>query len=230
MSTDLIESGAPGALDERDTALGLMLESLMKAVNKDGEEKIVDNAENLGVVLSMHPDIRDCFAHNLFDGYSYVMAPIPGSFQDVGVNFEARMLDDPDYVAVQRWLQRSIPGLQKTPHQNVVRAVDEACTLGSFDPLRDWVEDCAKNWDGRYRILDLFRTYFVAEDENAYRDELGDIAMMGQVLRALHPGAPHRMIPVLQGAQGLGKSQGLAALCPKRGVGPERSSHRKLAS
>jgi predicted P-loop ATPase len=215
MSTELIEIGARSLLDEHSEAVRSMHAHLMKVVNKDGEEKVVDNAENLGVVLSMHPDIRNCFAHNLFDGYSYVLAPIPGSFQDVDVNFEARMLDDTDYVAVQRWLQRSIPGLQRTPYQNVVRAVDEACMLGSFDPLRDWVEECAKNWDGQYRIEDLFRTYFVAGEQNAYSDDLGEIVMMGLVLRALQPGAPHRMIPVLQGAQGIGKSQGLAALCLK---------------
>lgn len=210
----LIESGTPSAAsDEYVQALQAMFDNLMTKLTSRGEVRVVDNAANLGVILSMHPDIKDCFAQNRLDGYSYLMAPIPGSLHDRGTEFEPRMLHDTDYVAVQRWLQRSIPNLHRTSYQNVARAIDEACRAASFDPLLDWVNDCAKMWDGQQRAQDLFRKYFVAAEQNQYSDELGKVSMMGLVLRVLLPGAPHRMIPVLQGKQGMGKSQGLAALC-----------------
>lgn len=211
---DMIGSGLPDVkLDGHARALAAMIDNLMTLPNANGEQKVVDNAENLGVILSMHPDIKDCFAHNILDGYNYVLAPIPGSSKDLGAKFEPRMLHETDYVAVQRWIQRSIPGFHRTLYQNVLRAVDEVCRAASFDPLLDWVNTCAESWDGKHRIEDLFGSYFVAAEQNQYSRELGKIAMMGQVLRAMQPGAPHRMTPVLEGKQGIGKSQGLAALC-----------------
>jgi len=164
----------------------------------------------------MHPDIRDCFGFNDFDGYPYLMAPIPGGLGGVSAeDHEPRLLRDTDYTAVQRWVQASVEGFQRTSLQGVIKAVDEAGEARRFDPLRDWAERCAENWDGRHRAQDLFGSYFVAEEQNAYSEELGKVAMMCLVLRAVEPGGYQRIVPVLQGAQSIGKSRGLAALCPR---------------
>lgn len=214
--TELVAASVPAAHDPRQEALQDLYRALMTRTTATGKEVVIDNAHNLSLILTMHPDIRDCFAFNNFNGYPFLMAPIPGGLcVESAESHEPRLLRDTDYTAVQRWVQASVPGFEKTNLQGVTKAVDETCEARRFDPLRNWVERCAKNWDGQYRTKDLFAKYFVADEQNAYSDELGEVTMMCLVLRALEPGAAQRLVPVLQGSQGIGKSRGLAALCPQ---------------
>jgi predicted P-loop ATPase len=216
VGAELVHASGPALHNKRSEALETLNSMLMKRTTEKGKEVIIDNAYNLSLVLTKHPDVQDCFGFNDFNGYPYLMAPILGGINCEGPDdFEPRLLRDTDYTAVQRWVQFSVSGFEKTSLQGITKAVDEACEARRFDLLRDWVERCAENWDKQYRTQELFAEYFVADEQTKYSDELGEIAMMCLVLRALDPGAAQRVVPVLQGAQGIGKSRGLAALCPQ---------------
>jgi len=202
--------------DEPATVLDEIAGRLVTKTGAGGKVTVLANMANLETVLRQHPETRDCVARNDFSGDDYLMVPIPGTEEaEKPAQFEPRPLEDHDYLAVVLWLQRSFPWFANVAKATVCDAVDAVCAAKHFDPLKDYAERCAAGWDGEYRTQDLFAKYFIATEQSVYTDELGEIAMMALVLRALHPGAHQRIVPVLQGPQGIGKSSGLAALCPR---------------
>lgn len=212
---DLVKLERPTA-DEEAACLDDIRQQLVTKRGANGKLTVLANIANLETVLRRHPETRDCFARNDFSGDDYLMVPIPGTEDAEKLKaFEPRPLEDHDYLAVILWLQRSFPWFANVAKALVCDAVDAVCAANRFDPLQDWVERCAATWDGEYRTQDLFVRYFIAAEQNAYTDALGEIAMMALVLRALDPGAHQPIVPVLQGSQGIGKSSGLAALCPR---------------
>ena len=72
------------------------------------------------------------------------------------------------------------------------------------DPFRDWLE-ALPPWDSVLRIDGLLTDLFGAEDDPLTRWASGYIGM-GAVQRAFEPGCKIDEVPVLLGAQGVGKS------------------------
>ena len=81
-----------------------------------------------------------------------------------------------------------------------------------FHPLRDWLSGLA--WDGVARLDRLWIDYFGAADTPYARGVAARWAISA-VARAFEPGCQVDYAPVLEGAQGLGKSTGLEALVGK---------------
>ena len=79
-------------------------------------------------------------------------------------------------------------------------------------PFRDYLDELPR-WDGTQRLAGLFTAALYAAPT-----ELNQAAatgfMVGAVRRAYEPGCPHDWLPVMVGAQGLGKSRFCRALLP----------------
>jgi hypothetical protein len=86
-----------------------------------------------------------------------------------------------------------------------------AAMNNTFDSVRDWVE--GHIWDGVPRVERFLSQWFGAED-SAYTRALGRYWWTAQAGRALNPGCQVDMVPVLVGAQGIGKSDALQRLVP----------------
>jgi len=75
--------------------------------------------------------------------------------------------------------------------------------------LTEWLHSL--QWDNQSRINELMMLGFGAED-NEYTRAVGRNFLVGMIARAMRPGCQLDTLPILEGAQGIGKSQGLAAL------------------
>lgn len=88
-----------------------------------------------------------------------------------------------------------------------VQAVSVAAQRLEFDPLEEWLTKLI-SWDGKPRVDRLFIDYAgVENDEQGYALEVGRIFCIGATARALDPGCQYDTTVVLQGPQGIGKSQ-----------------------
>lgn len=73
-----------------------------------------------------------------------------------------------------------------------------------FHPVRDYLNSLPK-WDGIKRVEDVF-IKFLSADDNDYTRAITKKTFVACVARAYHPGTKFDSIPVLDGAQGIGKS------------------------
>lgn len=83
-------------------------------------------------------------------------------------------------------------------------AFDKVVTDRHFHPVRDYLNTLSK-WDGVKRIDDLFIKYMQAEDSDYIRTVTRK-SFVAMVARILEPGIKFDAVPVLDGAQGIGKS------------------------
>ncbi len=79
-------------------------------------------------------------------------------------------------------------------------------------------------WDGTPRIERFWSTYFNVED-TPYTRAVSLYTWTGLAGRVLVPGLQADMVPVLTGAQGAGKSRGIAALAPSQDTRTALSFH-----
>ena len=86
------------------------------------------------------------------------------------------------------------------------------CSKPDTDPFQEWLKELPK-WDGTQRIDRLWIDALGMLDTELTR-EAGRRFLVGAVRRTFEPGCIHDWIPVLVGAQGLGKSSVLRALVP----------------
>jgi len=78
-----------------------------------------------------------------------------------------------------------------------------------FNPVLEYLESLT--WDGTKRVERLFSDYFQCGDD-AYTRAISVAFAVGAVRRMRKPGSKFDTMPVLKGAQGVGKSSGLKAL------------------
>ena len=89
-------------------------------------------------------------------------------------------------------------------------AILNNCPRPAADPFRSWLEGLPA-WDGQERIALLWIETLAMPDTELTR-EAGRRFLIGAVRRSFDPGCVHDWIPVLVGAQGLGKSSMLREL------------------
>jgi len=68
-------------------------------------------------------------------------------------------------------------------------------------------------WDGTRRLKDFFHQYYGAQP-TSYASCAGINFFRSMIARALHPGCQQDHMVILEGAQGIGKSTSLKAICP----------------
>lgn len=89
-------------------------------------------------------------------------------------------------------------------------AVTVAARRKAYDPIFEYLSAAGAAWDGVNRIERLFTTYAGAIPESEmqarYIHESARVFMIGAVARALNPGCQFDTVVVLEGEQGVGKS------------------------
>jgi predicted P-loop ATPase len=78
-----------------------------------------------------------------------------------------------------------------------------------FNPVLEYL--ASLKWDGTPRVENLFPIYFNCGDD-AYTRAVSVAFMVGAVRRMRSPGSKFDTMPVMKGAQGVGKSSGVKAL------------------
>ena len=97
------------------------------------------------------------------------------------------------------------------------RLMSDALTLvakhHAFDSAILWLDTTLPEWDGVPRVERFLSTYFAAAD-TAYARAVSRYMWTAMAGRVLSPGIKADMVPTFVGAQGCGKSTGVAALVP----------------
>ncbi|WP_307872086.1 virulence-associated E family protein [Lactiplantibacillus plantarum] len=94
---------------------------------------------------------------------------------------------------------------------NLLDSIVKASRAHSFDPVKERIETV--KWDGQPRAEAFFIDYLGAED-NHYTRMVTCKWLAGAIARVYRPGVKFDIIPILEGAQGLGKSTLVRQLFP----------------
>lgn len=115
--------------------------------------------------------------------------------------------EDEDACRVQNWLQRR---RFLTVSEGVAyKAALLVAKSRRFDPVRDWL--LSLTWDGVPRVETWLSRYLGAED-TPYTRFVGRAFLIGSVARGLRPGVKMDNMLVLEGPQGIFKSQSVKRL------------------
>ena len=155
---------------------------------KDGRP-VRNSIENAAYALECLP-YR--FSHNLF------------SERDL---CNERVIDDRQVTSLHAEIERR---LHVSPTKDALYgAISVVCDQRKFHPVKDYLRGL--EWDGKRRLNRLGATYF-GTDDNALQNATCRLILIGMVSRIMKPGCQYDYMPILQGAQGAGKSTALEIL------------------
>ena len=89
----------------------------------------------------------------------------------------------------------------------------EHCFSNQVDPFLEWVQT-RRPWDGKPRIASLLADHFGADGDDPLVRWASTFLFLGPVQRAFRPGHKLDEMPVLVGAQGIGKSALVRSVLP----------------
>lgn len=187
---------------------------------KDG--RIEASLVNLATVLSKPEacgvDIRwDNFHGQVLYKHYIPPAPTHGTqlvkyrrmLDEEGLHDGWRRWEDSDYTALRLRLERN--GFVPISRQMIVDSVHLSARENRFDSAIEWLDSIS--WDGVPRIAASLTRYFGARDTE-YVTAVGMYMWTALAGRVMEPGVKADMVPVFIGAQGDGKSFGVAELVP----------------
>lgn len=185
----------------------------MRDVDPDAVREVARlvRRDKQGMALATLPNITSILGHATLCSTRIAY----DSFQDAMIcapvdRDEWRQLKDTDFTALRMWLETSMAFLPVS--KEMVR--DAVYYIGEqheVDTAIVWLQSL--QWDGVERIERFFPRYFGTAD-TAYERHVGLYTWTAAAGRVLDPGCQADMIPILVGAQGVGKSQGIKAMAP----------------
>jgi hypothetical protein len=120
-----------------------------------------------------------------------------------------RAFTDDDYTRMRSVLEaKGFKPINPAVFREAVRLVS---TEFAFDSAIDWIKTLV--WDGVERIESFYPRYWGAKD-TPYTRAVGTYTWTGLAGRCFEPGCKVDMVPVLTGAQGVGKTTGVKAMAP----------------
>jgi len=169
---------------------------------KDGSIK--PNATNLALALSS-PVVTGLQIR--YDSFTDRVMLAPAGMHD-----QWREFGNDDYFALKCKLEAV--GFSMMPTDNLREAVYYHAKNNVFDTAQHWLEVLG-SWDGVCRVEGFLSRYMGAED-TPYTRAVSIYMWSALAGRILSPGCQADMVPILEGAQGVGKSTGIAAMVPSR--------------
>lgn len=118
---------------------------------------------------------------------------------------------DADYTRLR--LQLASRGIEMVGSEMIRDVALLVAQENAFDSARVWLTEEVPAWDGVPRIETFYPTVF-GVDDTAYTRGVGLYTWTALAGRVLDPGCKADMVPVVVGAQGIGKSQVVAAMVP----------------
>jgi hypothetical protein len=160
---------------------------------------IAQDPENLRLIFEKHPDLQFIRYNERAD---MVMCRWPWRRET-----KLRPFQDADIFEVQTWLIRTFAVTFN--REDVSHAINHVARERSYDELRVALE--SSTWDGDKRLGSWLVDYLGADD-TPYTRAAGEIWLKGAVARVLEPGIKFDLALILEGRQGVGKTQTLEIL------------------
>lgn len=167
--------------------------NMLKRGAKSGA--IIDSVENLVTILNNDPDFKN-IAYNELANRVQVVGPVPWN-RPLGNKFWR----EADTAQLKALIDKRYFSFSTRNHDVAFMKVTDD---RHFHPVRDYLDSLPK-WDGVGRVDDLFIKYLLADDTDYVRTVTRK-TFVAAVARVYEPGIKFDCVPVLDGAQGIGKS------------------------
>lgn len=157
--------------------------------------------DNILIILEHDPLLRGKIAYDEFAVRGMAMGALPWDQRT-----ERRPWTDVDDAGLRHYLERAY-GI--TGKEKVLDAVALVGHKHAYNEVQEYLTSLT--WDGVQRLDTLLIDYLGAED-NIYTRAVSRKAVVAAVARAMQPGCKYDQMPILAGAQGIGKSTFLRIL------------------
>jgi predicted P-loop ATPase len=173
-------------------------------LTKNGQPII--NVHSCSVVLQGLPEFKGMFWYDEFHQKYYTTMPMPR----VGGKIfkEEREFSDIDNLYLLKFFQSNL-GFTKLSDDMLRKAVIMYCRMNTRNEVKEWFESL--KWDGTKRLDKFFVNCYGANDDE-YHHAVGRNFWTGMVARIYHPGCQLDTMVVLEGGQGIFKSQSVKAI------------------
>ena len=190
--------GSASVIDKFDEIMPAPGETSLRV---DTYGRIIKNVYNTVVVFNV--DMPDMLSLNLFSEDITFLKPAPWHRPNEIVKF----WNDEETARCKYFMGRE--RRYEPPTQNIEDAIVNVARQKPFHPIKNYLEGL--KWDGHERLKNWLTTYCGVAD-NEYSRAVGLKMLVAAVTRIYYPGHKFDYIPVLEGAQGVGKSRTVAVL------------------
>lgn len=159
--------------------------------------RIIGDERNVGLALTLAPELRELVRFNEFS-----LRVEFGTVPPWGGAIGAPWTDHDDH-GLQVWFQDR--GLEIRNASTIAACISFAAKEAGFHPLRDYLDGL--NWDGRERLSTWLERCLDANGPSQYLTAVGKRFMVSAVARSMKPGCQVDHVLVLEGPQGIGKSE-----------------------
>lgn len=191
----------------------------MKYLDVTENGLIKPTAPNLATIIENDPRFWRKIGTNEMTGHKYLRKDIVMKNRlvpDIRVSdrISGEMFSDYHRIAIRMILEspagKGSTGYGiKTTDRDLDAAVDLVAFKHAFHPIKDFL--AKQIWDGKSRLDTLFIRYLGLPD-TPYHRAVSRLTMVAAITRVFEPGHKFDYAPVLEGAQGIGKSTFIKAL------------------
>lgn len=162
-----------------------------------------NSLKNIGLILEQDPVLHGTFKYNEFTYSIDIVKSIPELFIQKG------QLDDGYNPIILRYIEDSYDVAFSDKLLNMAITVE--ARKNSYNPVKDYMEQCYKEWDHTERIKDLLPTYLGVEVGEVTELQT-KMFLVGAVKKVYEPGCKFDYVLDLVGGQGAGKTTFLKKL------------------
>lgn len=156
-----------------------------------------NSLRNIGLILEQDPILFGTFKYNEFTYSIDVAKKIPKLFIQKG------QLDDRYNPIILRYIEDSYD--TTFPEKLLNMAITVEAMRNSYNPVKDYMEQCYQEWDHTERIKGLLPTYLGVE-AGAVTELQTKLFLVGAVKKVYEPGCKFDWVLDLAGGQGAGKT------------------------
>ncbi|MEJ1326480.1 virulence-associated E family protein [Latilactobacillus sakei] len=175
-------------------------------LDKNDKGQVKYNFPNLNLIFENDENLKGIFSFDSFKNVEVLMhKPVWKR-----TNNDDLMFTDDDEVQIRNYIRYhyNITGDNTKLYADIIKG---KCINNAFNPIKDYLEGCLSQWDGKQRISGLLQKYLGVEDTELMRTAFTTM-LVGTVARVYVPGVKFDYMAILAGDQGLGKSSLLAKL------------------
>lgn len=165
-------------------------------LNQYGKPK-TNSLKNVGLILERDPILEGTFAFNEFTHEIEIQKDVKQ------LNIEKGQMKD-DYTPALMWYMESKFEVLFPKNLTEMAVINEARSH-SYNPVKDYLEDCYSKWDKKPRLADFLPTFLGVEKSDVTTLQTR-LFLVGAVTKVFNPRAKFDYVLDLAGGQGAGKT------------------------
>jgi predicted P-loop ATPase len=176
---------------------------------KTDKLQVISNVSNIILIIGHDPVLSGLCGFDEFQCMPIIHEPAPSPIEGSPPlpGPYPRSWGSADVSQIQAYIQRVwISTARKGDVEDAMFAV---ASSRRFHPVKDWLKSL--NWDFKPRLNQWLKKTFGVED-NDYHNDVSSCILIAAVRRVIQPGIKFDHMPVLEGAQGMGKSTAIKTL------------------